>query len=193
VSLAWTAAQVLYLFAPLLVSAALSAVVLRYDLLPRFAKPIDGGAVLCGRRVLGDGKTWRGVIVAVVGSVVTVLFQKHIIGARAAALGIVDYAHADAVLLGTAIGGSAMLGELPNSFIKRRLGIGRGETASRPALRVLFWVWDQVDLLTTAWPLLAFWVRPTTTLVVTSFILTLAIHPLVALIGYVVGARRSVR
>lgn len=192
-SMAWVAAQVLYLFAPLLVSAVLSAFVHRYDLLRVLAKPIDAGAMFRGQRVLGDGKTWRGVFVAVVGSVATVLLQKHVVGARAGALAIVDYANASAVLLGLAIGGGAMLGELPNSFVKRRLGIGRGETTSRPGLRVVFWTWDQVDLLTTAWPLLTFWIRPTALLVVTSAVLTLAIHPLVALIGYLVGARRTVR
>lgn len=192
-SLAGTAAQALYLFAPLLVSAVLSAAVHRYDLFPRLAKPIDAGVALHGRRVLGDGKTWRGVVVAVVGSTATVLVQKHAVGASAGALAIVDYANADALLLGAAIGGGAMLGELPNSFVKRRLGIRRGETASHPALRVLFWIWDQVDLLTTTWPLLAFWIRPSVSLIVTSFVLTLAIHPLVALVGYLIGARRSMR
>jgi CDP-2,3-bis-(O-geranylgeranyl)-sn-glycerol synthase len=159
--MALVVAQVLYLLAPLLVSAVLSAFVHRYDLFRGLARPIDAGAVLHGRRILGDGKTWRGVFVAVVGSIATVLVQKHVIGARAGALAVVDYAQANAIVLGLCIGGGAMLGELPNSFVKRRLGIGRGETATRPGLRALFWTWDQVDLLTTTWPLLAFWLRPT--------------------------------
>lgn len=191
--LAWTAAQVLYLFAPLLVSAALSAVVHRCDLFPRLAKPIDGGAMLGGRRVFGDGKTWRGIVIAVIGSIATVLLQKHVVGAQAGSLAVVDYAHASAPLLGLAIGMGAMLGELPNSFVKRRLDIRSGETARSPLRRLVFWTWDQIDLLTTSWPLLALWMRPTLLLVVTSFALTLAIHPLVAGLGYLLGARRSAR
>lgn len=192
-SIAWAAAQALYLFAPLLVSVALSAVVLRFELFSRLARPIDAGASLGGRRLLGDGKTWRGAAVAVIGSIATVLLQKHLIADRAGALAIVDYAGANPFLLGAAIGGGAILGELPNSFVKRRLGIGRGETASGRVLGVVFWIWDQIDLLTVAWPLVAFWVRPTALLVVTSFAATLVIHPLVALVGYVIGARRSAR
>jgi len=74
------AAQVLYLFAPLLVSAVLAAFVHRYELFRVLAKPIDAGAVLRGQRALNDGKTWRGDFVAVVGSIATVLLQKHVIG-----------------------------------------------------------------------------------------------------------------
>jgi CDP-2,3-bis-(O-geranylgeranyl)-sn-glycerol synthase len=189
----WAAAQVLYLFAPLLVSALIAAFVHRYDLLARTARPIDAGATLGGRRVFGDGKTWRGVLVAVVGSIATVAIQRYVVGPRAGALAVVDYARASPLALGLAIGGGAMLGELPNSFVKRRLGIGSGETAKSPLRRAVFWTWDQVDLLTTAWPLVAIWTRPTAALVATSFALALAIHPLVALIGFVVGARRSAR
>lgn len=186
-------AQALYLFAPLLFSAALSAVVHRYDLWPRLARPIDGGAELWGQRVFGDGKTWRGVVIAVVGSITTVLAQKYVIGDRAGALAVVDYAHASAISLGAALGAGAMLGELPNSFVKRRLGIRRGGTATHRGLRALFWVWDQIDLLSTCWPLLMIWVEPTAGLVATSFFLALALHPLIALVGYALGARRTPR
>ncbi len=85
-----------------------------------------------------------------------------------------------------------MLGELPNSFVKRRLGIARGKTARGPPA-LLFYVWDQVDFLTTAWPAIASWVKPSWTLVAASFVVTLFLHPLVALAGYLVGARGSAR
>jgi hypothetical protein len=50
-----------------------------------------------------------------------------------------------------------------------------------------------VDLLTTSWPLLAFWVHPTLRLIATSVVLVLAVHPTIALIGYLLGARKSAR
>src|SRR5689334_20677398 len=73
------AAQALYFLSPLLVASVLSAVVLRFDLFPRVRRPIDGGRTYRGRRILGDGKTWRGVLVAVVGSVAGVTLQKHLL------------------------------------------------------------------------------------------------------------------
>jgi CDP-2,3-bis-(O-geranylgeranyl)-sn-glycerol synthase len=186
------AAQVLYLFAPLLFSALVSAAVLRLDLLPWANRPIDGGVTLAGRRVLGDGKTWRGVLVAVAGCVAGASFQTAFVGARAGALAVIDYTTVNPVLLGGAMGVGAMLGELPNSFVKRRVGVARGGTA-RGALGIVFYLWDQVDLLTTAWPFLSPWTHADARLVVTSFVIALGLHPLVSLIGYLLGARSSAR
>ncbi len=185
-------AQALYLFAPLLLSAACSAVVLRFDLFRALRRPIDMGASFRGARVFGDGKTWRGVGVAVVGSIFTVTLQRALRADVPRMLQVVDYGALPPIAFGGAMGLGAMLGELPNSFVKRRLGVPSGGTA-RGALAVLFYVWDQVDLLTGAWPLLAVWCRPTASLVVASFAVALVVHPLVALIGYLVGARTSAR
>lgn len=189
---AWAAAQALYLFSPLLLAACLSAIVIRFDLLARAKRPIDGGASWRGARVLGDGKTWRGVAVAIVGTIAGVALQKHAIGDHAARLAVVDYGHASPFALGVVLGAAAMAGELPNSFVKRRLGVPRGGTA-RGLLRPLFYAWDQVDLLTTAWPALLPWVRPSTLLVIASFLLAMIVHPLVALVGFLVHARTSAR
>ena len=193
VQAAWTLAQALYLFSPLLVSVALSALVHRYDLGTSWKVPIDGGRTFGGTRIFGDSKTWRGVAIAVVGSVATVSVQKHILVAETRALAVVDYALVSPIVFGTVMGLAAMAGELPNSFVKRRLGIAPGSTTSRPALRVLFWVWDQVDLLTLSWPALLPWVHPTLGLVVASFVLALVIHPLVAALGFLLGARKTAR
>lgn len=188
---ALAAVRVLYLFAPLLVSAALFGIARRFRFLRALDRPIDAGRSFHGERLLGDGKTWRGVLVAVVGSVATVAFQKAV-RTHAAGWELVDYRKLSPVSFGAAMGVGAMLGELPNSFVKRRLGIPQGGT-SRGWTSVLFYVWDQVDLLTGAWPLVVFWVWPRVLVVVVSFALALAIHPLVALVGYAVGARDSPR
>lgn len=187
------AAQALYLFSPLLVSVGLSALVHRYDLWASWKVPIDGGKKLGGKRVFGDSKTWRGVAIAVVGCVATVTLQKHLLADAARAVALVDYARVSPLLFGAVLGTSAMAGELPNSFLKRRLGIEPGRTARRPLLRATFWLWDQVDLLTVAWPALLPWVRPTVAVVTASFVLVLLLHPLVALAGFLLGARKTAR
>lgn len=186
------AGQALYLFCPLLVASALSGVVLKLDLFPVLKAPIDAGRIFRGRRLFGSSKTWRGFAVAIVGSVATVTFQKHVLKGNPGWLALLDYASCNELALGTVMGGGAMLGELPNSFAKRRLGVAPGATAHGP-LAVLFYVWDQVDLLVTAWPSLLPWVHPRPLVVLMSFVLALALHPLVSLIGYMIGARRSIR
>jgi CDP-2,3-bis-(O-geranylgeranyl)-sn-glycerol synthase len=70
------------------------------------AQPLDGGWLLAdGRRLLGDSKTWRGVLLAPL-----------VTGASAALLGF-------PVGVGVVVGGAAMLGDLLSSFVKRRLGM----------------------------------------------------------------------
>jgi hypothetical protein len=185
-------AQVLYLFAPLLLSAALSGVVMRLNWLPALRKPLDAGKSWRGKRLFGDSKTWRGVFVAVLGCSVGAAIQKHCLLAQAQGLALLDYAQLDVLSFGTAMGAGAMLGELPNSFVKRRLDIAPGRT-TRGWRSALFYVWDQVDLLTLSWPLLMRWVRPSVDRVLISMAIALLLHPITSLIGYAMGARKSAR
>lgn len=189
--------RALYLFAPVLVSALLSGLVHRKNLVRCLAKPIDGGRTWRNKRIFGDGKTWRGVAIALVGSIATVGLQKYLIGDRLGSIAVIDYPSANVFLLGVTIGGGAMVGELPNSFVKRRLGIGRGETARREqrVARALFFLWDQVDLVLGVWPLLlVFWpVRFDLSLILASVALAGILHPLVAWVGFLIGARTTAR
>lgn len=185
-------AQALYLFAPLIVSAALAGLFLRYDWLPRWRRPLDGQATFRGQRVFGDGKTWRGVLIAISGSSLTVALQRALQESIPRAIQVVDYAAVHPITLGTSLGLGAILGELPNSFVKRQLRIPRGET-THGFLGVLFYVWDQVDTLIGAWPLLCLWFTPRVPLVIMSFALTIGLHPLLAWLGYLAGARQSAR
>jgi len=81
-SLAFTVAQACYLFAPLLIASSCAGVVLRFNLFAALKRPLDGGAVVRGRRVFGDNKTWRGLVVPVAGCVLAVAIQKYVIGDR---------------------------------------------------------------------------------------------------------------
>lgn len=189
---AFAAMQALYLFAPLLVASAISGIVLRFDLLSALKRPIDAKWMFRGRRLLGDSKTWRGVAVAVVGCVVTVAVQKYLLVGVLDGIALVDYRHTNELVFGFAMGAGAMLGELPNSFVKRRLGLAPG-AAPRGVLAIVFYVWDQIDVLTTAWPALCLWVHPTPLVVAMSCVLGLGLHPAVSVVGYLIGARRTAR
>jgi len=184
--------QAFYLFVPLLVASALSGLVLKHDLWRRLRRPIDHGKMWRGRRLFGDSKTWRGVVVAVVGCLSGVALQSALAGTRVDSLSLLDYPSAQAVWVGAAMGAGAMLGELPNSFTKRQLGIAPGKTTRGP-LAVVFYVWDQVDLLTGAWPAISLCVTPRAEVVVASFLLALVVHPTISLVGFVLGARKTAR
>jgi CDP-archaeol synthase len=184
--------QVMYLFLPLLCGAAISGIVLRYDLWPALARPMDAGLTFRGRRLFGDNKTWRGLACSLIGCMMMVAVQRYLIGDRAGDLAVIDYAHVPVFTLGTALGAGAILGELPNSFLKRQLDIPPGENAGG-ALGVAFYVFDQVDLLAVTWPLLLFWVRPEWSFVLISVAVIFVAHQLVTIIGYMIGALKSGR
>ncbi|GAB6148299.1 CDP-2,3-bis-(O-geranylgeranyl)-sn-glycerol synthase [Stetteria hydrogenophila] len=81
-------------------------------------RPIDGGRLFIdGRRLLGDGKTWEGLAGGILA------------GALVAALLAALLSEPSLVPLGLVASASALLGDMAGSFIKRRLGLERGQPA----------------------------------------------------------------
>ena len=187
----WAAARALWLLAPILLSAAVHGVVLRFDLLRALKRPMDFGASIGGARVFGDNKTWRAFFVAVITCAI-VTWVQQIVAADLPARLITDHHSVPAPVLGGLIGAGAILGELPNSFIKRRAGIAPGST-TRGSLAALFYLLDQVDLVIITWPLIWPVVDADWRMVVASFVLAATLHPLVSLAGYLGGARKTAR
>ena len=99
-------------------------------------RPIDGGRTLGGRRLLGDGKTWRGTIAGTLAGVVLAVALNAVHPVVVAALGADLPTFPRRAALGLALG--AMLGDIGASFLKRRLGRQRG--AAVPGL-------DQLDFV----------------------------------------------
>lgn len=180
--------QLLYLFAPLFFAAACSGLVLRFDLLKPLKTPLDLGATFRGRRLFGDNKTWRGLLVVAGGSAIGGVLQAALFSDP----GAWSIRDGHPVLVGALIGVGAVAGELPNSFLKRRLDIAPGRSAGGPA-GVLFYLLDQVDLLVLTWPLIFPFVRASWLHVAVSFALAVVLHQLVSTIGYAIGARKSAR
>ena len=91
-------------------------------------KPVDFNRSWRGNRVFGDGKTWRGLLGGVAigvlwGSVELILHDAY----PYAQWNLPPYDVTVPVIIALALG--SMLGDLGGAFIKRRLGIARGEKA----------------------------------------------------------------
>jgi CDP-archaeol synthase len=183
-----------YLFLPLLVGLALHGFCIKYDALAFLCRPIDRGRKFRGKRIFGDNKTYRGVVVVSLGTVIGFglqsLFLHRIASVRSVEL--FDYAFFKSVALGLAVGGAAMLSELPNSFIKRRFEIAPG-SAAKGWKAVIFYVYDQIDFLLGAWLVLAIVVPVTVERVLFSAGLLLVAHQLMSSAGYALGMRRTAR
>ena len=121
-------AQALILSLPLIVSGGLHMAVVKLDLLTALKIPIH-------RRWFGANKTWRGLLVMPVTAALGV--------ALASVFWPEQFAGWNPVLLGVVLGLAYALAELPNSFVKRRLGIAPGKRPPRHAAWFAFA--DQAD------------------------------------------------
>ena len=98
--------------------------------------PIDGGRTLGDRRLLGDGKTWRGTLVGTGTGALLALVLDLLQPTVAAASGLALPTFPPVVALSLAAG--AMVGDITASFVKRRTGRERGAA---------FPVVDQLDFV----------------------------------------------
>jgi len=105
----------------------------------------------------------------------------------------VDFASLPGWWFGAALGAAAEVAELPNSFVKRRLGIAPGTTARRHLPGVAFYLWDQLDLLLGYWLVLALAVPATPLRVAVSAAIVGGVHPVLTLAGYLFGMRPTAR
>ena len=124
----------------------------KIPILPIFAYPIDGGKNFTdGRRILGDHKTWKGLIGYVLfNAIFTVIWGLIISGKGAESLDFFYQHHENTLmfnlLVGVLLGLGYSLLELPNSFLKRRLDIKPGKTLTG-FTKVFFIFLDQADSL----------------------------------------------
>ncbi|AFZ73629.1 CDP-2,3-bis-(O-geranylgeranyl)-sn-glycerol synthase [Natronobacterium gregoryi] len=107
-------------------------------------RPIDGGRTWGDKRVLGDGKTWRGTAAGIAAGLALAAILTLLVDDVSATLGFAVPAFEPLAALGLAAG--AMLGDVLASFLKRRTGRQRG--AMFPGV-------DQLDFVIVSLPLTA--------------------------------------
>ncbi len=113
-------------------------------------KPIDGGRKLKdGQRVFGDNKTWKGLLgMVVLGVLFTIIWGFLSRDGFLAEHNLLYRYYPNTIgynsLLGLAFGLAYSLFELPNSFLKRRLGILPGKP-KKGASAAVFVFLDQAD------------------------------------------------
>ncbi|MFC6615383.1 CDP-2,3-bis-(O-geranylgeranyl)-sn-glycerol synthase [Halopenitus salinus] len=149
-------------------------------------RPIDGGRTWNEKRVLGDGKTWRGTAAGTVAGVLLAVGLNAINGPASSAIGVelptFPYHAAFALAFG------AMCGDIAASFLKRRSGRERG--ASFPGL-------DQLDFVVVAL-LFACLVAPgwfgewfTLPAIAVVLVITPVLHVVTNVIAFAIGAKNE--
>lgn len=145
-------------------------------------RPIDGVRNFHdGRRIFGDGKTWRGFLCGVAAGILVGLVQ--IRGLEAAGLTWLPAHTLSSVIL---LSFGALLGDLIKSFFKRRLGMKSGDK---------WLVADQYDLVLGAFLMVAVfdlsWLLTNITIPVLFWIIVLTpvLHKTANVIGYMAGVK----
>jgi hypothetical protein len=177
------------LVAPLFFGLAVHGLCIRFGILGALATPLDHRATLNGRRLFGDNKTYRGVVCVALGTALGFVAVRPRLAGDGGLGGLSTPALA---LLGAAVGAAAMLAELPNSLLKRQLGIAPGRQAGG-GRGLAFHVLDQVDVLAGAWLVLSWFVTPTALRVAGSIACVYLGHQVITRLGYAFGMRATPR
>jgi CDP-archaeol synthase len=175
------ATRALWVFLPVLGAPLAHAPVLRFDLAPALRRPISN-------RLFGAHKTWRGAVAMSAGTLAAALVLYRVPAYRRRLPE--PLADASPALIGTLLGLAMWVGELPNSFFKRRLGIPPGAQRRSPA-GVAIAVFDQADWVPTAWLLLRPVWRMSAREAAGVFAVAAAVHVPINLLGYALGVRRT--
>ncbi|MEA2378893.1 MAG: hypothetical protein QOD13_2800 [Thermoleophilaceae bacterium] len=168
-------------FLPALGGALAHAPVLRYDLAPALKQPLSA-------RLFGANKTIRGAIVMSSGTVAATVALHRVPAYRDRLPD--ELRTAGPLKHGAALGAAVVLGELPNSALKRRFGIAPGQRADSP-LGVALAIHDQADFVLGSWPLFAPIWRMRARELAEAVAVVAGAHLAVNLAGYAIGARTA--
>lgn len=178
----------LLLFIPVLGAALAHAPVLTFDMLKELKRPLDGGRSWRGRRLFGDNKTWRGALMMTIGPLLATVVLSRFSGYWDHVP--VEARDAGPVLVGLLVGLGTVIGELPNSFLKRQMGVAPG-TQRRDATGIALTIYDQADLVLGIWLLLLPVIVLSPAVVAVAFAAVTLVHLVVNVIGHAIGARSS--
>ena len=134
-------------------------------------KPLDSGKYFRdGRRIFGDGVTWRGTIIGTGIGIFVGLIQ-----------GIISGNILYGIILGLFLGGGALIGDACGSFVKRRMNIERGR--SMPFL-------DQLDFVIGALVFASIIVVLPFYMIILILIISIVLHLSANIIAYLLGIKK---
>lgn len=134
-------------------------------------KPLDSGRNFTdGRRIFGDGVTWRGTIIGIGIGTLVGLTQ-----------GIITGNIPQGMMLGFFLGMGALIGDACGSFIKRRMNIERGRPT--PFL-------DQLDFVVGALVFASIVVILPFNMIILILIISFVLHLSANIIAYLLGLKK---
>jgi CDP-2,3-bis-(O-geranylgeranyl)-sn-glycerol synthase len=148
------------------------------------AYPVDFNIRFRKKALFGKNKTFRGFFFGTFAGIITVVFQAAIYDDSAwiRNISLINYNDQSAVFLGFLLGFGALLGDLIESFFKRRVNIASGQP----------WIpFDQSDYVIGAFALSAIIVNVKLEVMIAGIIISIALHFISNVIGYYIGVREK--
>jgi CDP-diacylglycerol--serine O-phosphatidyltransferase len=126
--------RIFLLTLPLIFGGILHMVAVKWDILSYLKKPLH-------QRLFGSNKTWRGFLIMPLATWPGVYFSSQLEILFETSTPV--FQNHSLVIVSLLLGLAYCLAELPNSFIKRRLGVKEGQTSER--FKLFFIILDQAD------------------------------------------------
>lgn len=176
--------KALWIFLPAAIANSLPIFAKNYNWLPFLELPLDFGKKYKGSRILGDHKTWRGLILGVLGGIAVAVIQREIAlrSGYVEGISIINWHENNPLILGALMGFGALFGDAAKSLVKRRLNIKPGDT---------FLFFDQIDYIIGALLFLSLKI-PINTLPIPTIVLTwMALHVLSTVFAWKIGMKEK--
>src|SRR5258708_20774506 len=130
----------LWFFAPAGFANLAAFVAGKIDFLKKFNYPVDCYSKFRSKRILGDHKTVRGFLAAVITGILICTIEVFLYSSFLHIRSIIplDYYTIDPVILGTLLGFGALFGDAAKSFFKRQANVPPGRS---------WFPFDQIDYI----------------------------------------------
>jgi CDP-2,3-bis-(O-geranylgeranyl)-sn-glycerol synthase len=166
-------AEVVWFILPAWIANSMAINVSGLPVIKNFSTPIDFGRSWGGKRILGDGKTWRGLIGGVISAVICAMMQQQY-----PVPGYVEMTP----FLGFLLGFGALFGDSAESLIKRRMGFDRGHP---------IFLLDHLDYIVGAFFFAWTAVPINMTYLLVACLITLPIHFLANIVAWLVKLKKN--
>ncbi len=174
----------LWFFAPAGFANLAAFVAGKVAFLKKYNYPVDGYAKIHGKRILGNHKTVRGFVAAIIVGTLICSLEVYLYSSLSGIRSVIplDYAAINPVLLGALLGFGALLGDSVKSFFKRQAGIKPGRS---------WFPFDQIDYIIGGVFCSLLYIHLPIWDYVYLFIVWFLIHPLTTFIGYLFKLRHK--
>ena len=152
--------------------------------LPKYDQPMDFGKTFKGKRILGDHKTFRGLVTGMLMAELLFLLQIYLFDTQPffKSLSLINY-DSTSIFFGLALGFGALAGDAIKSFVKRQINIVPGAS---------WFPWDQIDWVIGSLLISQFFISINLQTAGTYLLLGLVLHLIIKFIGFLIKMNKTV-